>query len=915
MKTTLRLIAVSISVLLAGLPAAAAGGKGAKGAKPSVGVTGGPAGEPTLPVGAVKGAPVKGDAAKKAEEENPVNALAKLLVDKELGSKVKESAAKRIADFMLSGDGGKGSFVKKESRDNGAGERLRSVAKKWVDQTFVSDVYKDKAPVAELYYVLGEPDKLPDWAAKHPVLKDNLKGFESHKLSAGLGGYTGEAAKPGQFGTGQFSDTAEAQNWPFTFFDDAAKVANNILKDRRTKDQKETDIKAGEERSSVPPGPPQKPAAGASAGFDLDALFVQGARVENLYQEGDATSRRISMKMHTAKDKDGVYNDLAICDITYASDVYCRTFRVDPNAGSRTFALDDRQPGMRQYTLSMTPNRDGNIDIKFGRPKNADQLGSDLRDLSRRRAEQAVQTGNIRSVGGQDYFVLGQSAGTGDLLFFPTSIAGKLNDVKTENLSPELVATVVSMKDGRPLVAQKPHLGTVRGKEFHLRYNPDLGYYEVGEGPGEAPWKPEDPAKPDGGTGKPDGDKPDGGKPDGGNGGTINPDDPNGVITRGEYELDTDNNNALNEDLKKKIKIYKITPKGIEALKNDVQGKMKRYIIIFPKDMISRQFIYANYMAGTKEFGALLVLGGKYAATESDLGSLYVDFSRKEIAKDKEGKDIEVPLVVGYSVKENSRIEKLTVKSLLSDAMERAGFKGDEVKAAKENLAKVTGSEEKVSISGARALTLVVTFGGKSVAFWPTIGESKPDPGDGGHSGTTGASGSTAFDGAQGGQPDTFQDTGEVGNPIEKLTVFRGLKKSNAVLYVNEVEKDKGTNAKPRKWYLMFNFKNQGKLYRTKYVEIMGEKGKDLFDFPYASEGTLDINADGLTKHAVETSITDTAILRLVGEKADAAKGVYAGFASRGEQIKDKKANCLGPVLWWGMNQAAAQKACETNSY
>ena len=527
MKTTLRFLAVSIAVLLAGLPAAAKGGKGASSSKPAP-----PPGSTIEP--AIKGAPVKNDKAAKEEEAKPLNALAKLLAEEKPGGVVRESAAKRIGDFLLGGDGGKGSFVNKESRANGADGRLKALAKRWVEETFTNPAYKGKAPVAELYYVLGEEGKLPDWAANHPVLKANMGGFDRDKLVGNMAGYTAGEKKAGQTGHGQFSDTSKPEEWAFAFYNDAAGLANKIISDRRTKDQKVSDVTKIEEKPNVPEGPGQKAAAGQSTGFDLASLFETGAVVHNVYQEGDPTSRKISMKMHTAKDKDGVYDDIAICDITYPTDVFCRTFRINGSGGSQTFQLDDRQAGLRKYTLEMTPDKHGNMQVNFGRPGNKNQFDVTTQSLAKLRAEQAVQTGNIRTVNGQDYYVLGQSAGTGDLLFFPAAIKGKLNGKGNENLSPELLATVVSIKDGRPMVAQKPDLGNVRGKDYHLRFNPDLGYYEVAEGKGDPPISTGEPDKPAGGGGG-EGGKPEGGKPGGGaDPPTGNPD--GGLIKDGEYE-------------------------------------------------------------------------------------------------------------------------------------------------------------------------------------------------------------------------------------------------------------------------------------------------------------------------------------------------------------------------------------------
>ena len=49
--------------------------------------------------------------------------------------------------------------------------------------------------------------------------------------------------------------------------------------------------------------------------------------------------------------------------------------------------------------------------------------------------------------------------------------------------------------------------------------------------------------------------------------------------------------------------------------------------------------------------------------------------------------------------------------------------------------------------------------------------------------------------------------------------------------------------------------------------------------------------------------------------RPSADKGVYAVFTTHAQDGRDKKENCLGPLLWWGMDKKAAQEACEKDSY
>ena len=64
---------------------------------------------------------------------------------------------------------------------------------------------------------------------------------------------------------------------------------------------------------------------------------------------------------------------------------------------------------------------------------------------------------------------------------------------------------------------------------------------------------------------------------------------------------------------------------------------------------------------------------------------------------------------------------------------------------------------------------------------------------------------------------------------------------------------------------------------------------------------------------------TVRSVYRFVNPGASAEKGVLAVYQNKqltGQQ-KDQKANCVGPVLWWGTvkDRAEAQKICEEEKY
>ena len=115
-------------------------------------------------------------------------------------------------------------------------------------------------------------------------------------------------------------------------------------------------------------------AMSAAMGYDWQALYMRGALVTKVWGPGDNVARLISLKLRSFKDSSGnVYEKLAVCDVSYQSDTFCQTYQVGASL-DKTAPLDDRQPGMPDYTLRISFTTSGGTIITFGRPGHEDQM-------------------------------------------------------------------------------------------------------------------------------------------------------------------------------------------------------------------------------------------------------------------------------------------------------------------------------------------------------------------------------------------------------------------------------------------------------------------------------------------------------------------------------------------------------------
>lgn len=875
------------------------------------------------------------------KDERPINALAKVAAS---DANAREDMAKRFARFMLDGDGGKASYVTAEARKDGMDKRLAGLPKTWVEKK-IKDGGAGAASVIEFYYVLGD-DQAPKWAQSLPELKDELGGYAREQLISNMKPWTGEAAakqgdNPGVKAGQLDKPDGNLEDWVNRFLDSAANSSHEIIVAKRIpKDKKPGLIGEHEEENPVLGNLGGKSRVGASAGFDDMDLFIGGAKTMRLYQEGDKSSRDIAVKMVSYKTENGIVNEIGICDLTYPSDRFCRHYTINNSGGEQTMPLDDRTPGQKQYTLSFTPSEDGQVKIRFGRPAAvADGKGgkgpvieTSVKELAGLRAQHVLEMNRLVVINGVEFLAAGQTAGTtGEHLYYRKD---RLQSENIVDVTPEFVAQVISQSGGQAVIAKgKVDLGMVKGKPYHTYYDAEARKFKIGEGPGDAP-KPPGTATGDTGTG---GNPGTGNTNPGGGGGTPDTNAEDQFLSAGYYAPNREVNDAIRPT--GLLRVHDATPKGIEWLKNyqnpdnpDMAAAIRKnwwrrlHIMFIPK--VSTGVIYVDFEgAGQYKEGSppiLVVKDSHYLLSVSDAGRRFLNLKAKPTPQ--LGFPVAARILTPADGPKSIAMVDGSDMEIVSLVIAEVVGK-DKAEKALANLAEVSKGRQLDGIRGSSEQMTAIFKEGEDVQFWPTIihmpqtGGSYPD--------ATGK-GNTIFEHAPGGPPDDFKDAVDVGpaDKLEKLHVYdfddpklnKKLKKKDAVLYVNDVPKGQGTKDKPRKWFIQFNFKVQGSQYRSLFVEMPINEGvAQAVPFPYGANPPIDINEDGVMKQTEEQAKLDLMNTGTHGRVVNSAnptpdKGVYAVFVSRGDS-RSKKENCLAPILWWGMDKAAAVTACEKDGY
>ncbi|MFA6317269.1 MAG: hypothetical protein WC943_07615 [Elusimicrobiota bacterium] len=872
-----------------------------------------------------------------SKEELAITALAKQVVG---SAAVRDDVAKRLAKFMLEDD----AYILEAARKDGLEAKLAAMPKAWVELKFKGD-NAAKLAVVRLYYVLGDSGE-QKWAKGNANLIGALGGFKRDQLVTNMKPWSASAqaaagANPG-VNAGPLSKLdGKTADWVSRFLDTAADYSQKILESASiSKELKLESIFGHEERSPVQGGiGAQVNRLGSSAGYGDDDLFRNGAATSMIYAEGDKSAREVSVRMISYKaESGGVENQVAVWDITYPEDKFCQRFPINRSGGETTFALDDRKPGQRKYTLKFATDETG-IHVSFGRPATVGggagkMITTSVQGLAVLRAQHVLDMNRVVVINGVEYLVAGQTAGkSGEHLYYRKD---SLQSTAEADLKPEFVAQVVTKQgDSSVIATHRVILGKVNGKDYHTIWDPAERKFKIAEGPGEAP-----PAASVGaGTTNPGA---------GAGTGTTNPASncPPGLDAV-ECQFYGAGHYAPNFDVNKAIKplgllrVHSITAAGEDWVRKEHSSDywIRRHIIFIP-NVTKGKALYVRFEPNEKGYYTdgtpplRVIKESRYLLTVSDGGQVYLDL--KGTPSEKDGFPVAGRLKFkegGKSIEMADGADMEIVKLLIGEVLKEA----DAEKALK-NLAEVTKGRKLASIRGTASSLVAVFDSLPNTQFWPKVGDA---PETGGSFPDATGKGETIFQGAAGGPPAPFKDSVEVGTAdnLDKLKIYNGLKKKNAALYVNEVEKGKGTSDKPRKWFIQFNFRNPAgnpdkpdQDFRSAYIEMPVTEGGRSVPFPYEAKTPsvkdgkpvvvdVDINEDGVTVLTEEQAkinlLTQTPVVgRPVSNPSPSSeKGVYAVFLTGARDAQNKPKNCLAPILWWGMDKKAAVQACQDDGY
>lgn len=824
-------------------------------------------------------------------------------------------------------------------------KNLKTYTEAWVKTQIAEGKTGD---LATLYIVMGSGTPAPDWAVKDPLigkaLADLLQAaarLPKLKTAMANDGWTqkGIGGKKGYVAAGK-------QDEIIAFFSNAPKDAKTggatfwaiaVLNENRLDSDLKTSIIAREEKPQVPgrTGGGGEIIKDPVKAFGFDALYNRGGVSDIVFADGDPVSRKISMKLYTTREPDGTLSTkIGIFDITNKSDIFGQRFDIPNGPGSYSFALDDRKPGFPKYTLSFTPGEEG-MKVTFGRDGDGgNKLQSTVSGLYRARAQQAVDEGVPVTVGGQKYLAIGQGSGKAGLVFFPADAGERIND--GESVDAALYANTAGKSGGRDVnLPGKRHLGTVDGKDYHMVFNDKLKYWEVKEGKGGDLEEPKPATTTAGGT-----------TTQGGTtnpGGTTTPDGTQvttpdagaeaeaALLKDGEWEINTEVSKGLADQYKSKVRVYSWTNRNNKEPGKQIGRPISERHWVFDANLPKGR-AYLPFFNPTKD-DMLRKTGevrgiGKYLAVTTDQFTGYLDVSK--LNPNPETKhylyDINTKCMVWEPEnKEGGRSFCVKDLVLLEDALIRVGAPPEMRKTILDNARTLKLAEEanlmtieskwdkeaKPKPTWGPVVAIVTGKGGATL--WPKLvpfgqvaeadGDTKNPTG-----GQTNAFNTVAGPDAEfPKEPQTVDNQGVKGTAYFVKTSADGM----VALYGDDKELAKSTS-----WYVMAKVKLDGdKVARTGFVQVV--LAADKFPGP----DKVGMKGPVLPKHPDaqgQRDVISTGGLRKL-TKGDA--GVIYAVENKNVTTPDtgttanKYINCMGPVLWWGLDEAKAKKVCDDNKF
>ncbi len=862
-------------------------------------------------------------------ETSPDNALTCLVQKK---PEARKDIGERLASFIQGKEPGRQYLTNALLKDEKLLKLAVAEAKAWPEAMFKKDKAAD---AAVLYFVVGpETDAVPAWAqvkALQGKLKPKMKW--SVRLAEALTAH-------------HWSDTKRvsqqgAANGVNAFLNSAAALAHEVMKDQRTKKE------IGESVTNNDTTAPSVPTVDAGVGGRVNrnrATFGAGFTRKELYEDGAVTGqpsgpkddgwRDVSMKIYSVRRDDGsVQNMIGIVDNTHCQGVKgCEEGPFKPVFVPVT-ATGKQTVTLREGGLPWEVRVDGD-QITFGRPDTKPGEGNPLvtsfTELYNKRAEQCRNAGTVRvpDPDGAEYYVISQANvvpgapnkdARGDLLYFDKKVIDNPQS-NPRLLRPTSLCSVRMVdQDGVTVpVTWKPDMGLMpdgfnadgsqKMSPFHMIFSAKEGMWKVVPGAGEV-----DPAKPKPAPAKTD--KPDGtvtnptGAPNPATG------DPGTVPTDGATTLDqvvkmakngsppwSDGDNAaLNPETAEKVHI--------------MTGQDKKGARVFGLFFDPSMGVPGNQFPFPAELGGQPVkmirgAAGKYVVIVFPKQAQYWDLpSLVKYVTRKEGDKSQAP-IFAYHWEPEPGIQGVDDFAVAMDMLKFYKKVDPNLETTvKANIKKFV-PKGPYKISG-NATTLAITFGqdgSGSAQVWPKAILNTAETGS--NDGLTDQKGPGTVYTLAGGGTGPFQQkvvldgdwTVEGGGKIDEAAGY--------ALYVGHQPalNKAGVSTMYKRYAIMIRFKKNGNPVLSKLIPIFGEAGDPQF-WPKPSGQELHITG------YPDTELGDTSLLRMFNNSSaeDGAISAYRTPASPGN-MKDPVRNCVGPVVWWGIQKQQALEHCQSDS-
>lgn len=800
------------------------------------------------------------------------------LVDR--NADARKDIGERLAKFIQGKSAGQQYLTDGLLKDETLLKAAVAVAKEWPEKS------KDKSgKVAALYFVIGpETDQLPAWAPAE--FKDRFKpGMEwGVRLAAVLTSvHWSDSRRVAQ---------QDAANGTVAFLNDAADRAQKIVDDTRTKEEAAGSVEDNNVTATQPPvvGRPN-PLDTTGSGFGFNDLYgPPGAIVQKVYGAGDDGYRTLSMKMYTIMKDGKMQNFIGIVDIT-AGDPnapYKPTFIPMTQSGNSKVSLRE---GGRKYSLSIGMEN-GEHTVTFGRA-GGQGIVTSMEKLANARAEQASRGGivSIPSPDGPKFYAMGQGGENGSVLFFPKDDVDNRASIKDARyLRPATMGNVSQLDaDGLTVPMEgKPPMGKVNGQPYHLEFDFTTKMWRVTPGEGDKPAAVAKEGDPKAGQ-TADGQTP---APAGATGQQTAA--PEGATLEQVVALakqagwNETGNEEFSPEAKAKIRITSM-----------VKGADGRFFNVYfdpSLNVPTNQYAFAQVLG--KE--PLKNIRGfkNYVVLQFPKSAQYFPYA--DFAKYVSGTQVS-PMIISPA---SGGMQNIKDVDVAIDVLKHLYGVNDQAmfKTIRERVAKHVKSGEYL-ISGSSE-TLAVGLGKDRWTVWPDDVKLE-DVGD--NAGMTGLRGpGTAVSLVGAGRGPFKKDMDMPGNRTAALIEGQ----DHAAIYKGKEDESLPTGEMKTAdvWYLMVDYKKNGADARTKPLPVFG--GQDRYALPkgYGMQGLEDVD------------LPDTAQLMLLHGSTQ-EKGAIAAYrtalpdAQGGQNVKDKKGNCGGAVLWWGgVTKQQAQKACETDS-